>query len=303
MDIKDLLLKLVGKAYNKSADEVSSLLFEKDGEDKEVLKKDALDQLFDLDKARAEKLTGDTKAHYDKGYKKAQAETLAKFEKDVKEKYGISEDKQGLELIDALIASKVSTSDLDEEKVKRSKTYLDAIDGLKKETAAVKKEWEDKFNAREKQLQKDATFKSISDKALTFVKSLNPVLPTDPKRAEAQLQTLVDKLRGYDYEVKEDGKIVVLKKEGDDWKVLTDDHKHPISFEAMVKQHAESYWDFKQGQPRKGTGNNNDDAGSGQKGYSGPIPKSEAEYQDALKNAPDEDTKIEITKAWVGQVK
>lgn len=301
-ELRALLLSFIGRTLNKSAEEVSSLLFTKGADDAEVLQPNALDGLLSLDKTRIQALENENKNHYDKGFNKAKAETLSKFEKDIKEKFGITEDKQGLELIDSIIASKVTGSELEEEKVKRSKTYLDAIDALKKEKEAVAKEWENKFNSREKQLEKEATLKSVSEKALSFVKSLNPILPADEKKAQNQLQTLVDKLNTYEYEVKEDGKIVVLKKEGDEFKVLVDEHKHPVSFEDMVKQHASSYWDFKEGQHRQGTGNNNDDndGGGAGKGYSGPKPKNEEEYQKLISEAKDDDARIAITKAWTG---
>jgi hypothetical protein len=99
----------------------------------------------------------------------------------------------------------------------------------------------------------------------------------------------------YEFEVKEDGKVIALK----DGKVVEDAHGHALSFEAIVKQKADAIWDYKQGDSRGGTGNNNDGGGTGNdKGYKGPVPKSEQESTELMSKATDATVMEQITEAW-----
>lgn len=298
--LKELIVAYLSKTQGKTPDEVSSLLFKKEA-DTEVMNETALDGLFEWDKARVAKFDEKIREQHVKGYDKAKAESLAKFEKDIREKFGVAEEKQGLELIDAVIAAKSKGSEgaLDDEKIKASKVYNDTIDLLKKEKDAAVKEWKDKFENREKQLQREATFKTIAEEAKSIVKGLNPILPADEKKAERQLSILIKELETeYEYEVLEGGK-KILKKDG---KVVEDSHGHPISFDSIVKDKASMLWDFKQGDSRQGAGNKNDGDGAGAgtgKGYSGPIPKTEEEYMKMIGELKDEKAQIELTKEWV----
>lgn len=298
--LKELIVAYVSKTQGKTPEEVSSLLFKKEAET-EVVNEEALNGLFEWDKARVAKFDEKIREQHVKGYDKAKAESLSKFEKEIKEKFGITEEKQGLELIDAVITakSKGSQGELDDEKIKASKVYNDAIDKLKKESEAAVKEWKEKYESREKQLQREATFKTIADEAKSIVKSLNPILPADEKKAERQLSILIKELESeYEYDVLEGGK-KILKKDG---KVVEDNHGHPISFESIVKDKAGLLWDFKQGDSRQGTGNKNDQGGAnggGNKGYSGPLPKTEEEYMKMIGELKDESAQIDLTKQWV----
>ncbi len=303
-DLKKLVIAYISKTQGKTPEEVSSLLFKTEA-DTEVLNVNALDGLFDWDKYRVNtqttKFESEKKELYDKGFNKAKAESLSKFEKDLRDKYQIAEEKQGTELVDAILAKQSKDSGTGEptdDQVKRSKTYLDTITNLKKERETAVKEWQDKYEGREKQLQREATFKSVSDDARTFVKSLNPILPEDQKKAEKQLSILIKELETeFDYEVKEDGKKILTK----DGKVYCDEHGHPRSFEDVIKEKASAYWDFKKADEREGTGNKTNTAapGANDKGYKGPVPKNDEEYNKLMSEIKDDAEGIAITKAWI----
>lgn len=300
MTIEELVISFIGKTQNKSADEVSSLLFDINEADKsKVLKADALNSLYEWDKSRVQNHENEKKALYDKGFNKAKAESLSKFEEEIRGKFQITEDKKGLELIDAILATKstAGTGEVDDEKIKASKIFNDTIAQLKKEKTDAVKEWVDKYEGREKQLQKEATFKSIVEDAKTFVKGLNPILPEDAKKAERQLSILIKDLETeFEYEVQEGGK-KILKKDG---KVVCDAHGHPVSFEDVIKEKASLLWDFKKAEEREGTGNKNETGGAGDKGgYNGPVPKNEEEYNKLISEVKNDADGIAITKAWI----
>jgi hypothetical protein len=303
----DFVTELVQKTLNISSTEAASLLFDVKEDGSGELKGTALPTLLDKDKARVQAFKEEATQAHDKGFKKAQAEALTKFEKDLKEKYGITSDKQGVELIEQVVTEKIKasgTGEADEEKIKRSKLYLDTVDRLTKEkTDAVSAEAK-KFTDLQTSIQKESTFKSVSETVLDYIKNdLMPILPegktADGKsKADIQLQKFVkDFASEYDIEVK-DGRILLSK----DGKLLEDPHGKHYDIKDVVKAKASEVWDFKEGQARQGTGNKHEAggaAGSTDKGYKGPIPKNEVEYLDMVKKAPDDKTKQELTKVWV----
>ncbi len=302
-DLKKLVVAYISKTQGKTPEEVSSLLFKKEA-DVESLKDDALNALFDLDKSRVASFDNKNKEHYDKGYNKAKAETLAKFEGEIKDKFQFTEDKKGLDLVDAIIAGKVSNSELDDEKVLRSKKYLETVEQLKKEAAAKAKELQDRYDSREKELQEKATLSKVDKKALELLRKMNPDIADDLK--ETWEEVYLQKIHEFKFDVRQgannDDIFQPLKKDGEEYKTYVDEHMHPVPFEDLAKATASRMFKFKQEPPGTGTGNNNDGTGAGEaKGYKGPRPVSEADYLKKLSEARSEEEKIEITKAWIGK--
>lgn len=309
-ELKQFIIGLLAKTLNKSADEVSSLLIIKEAGGNEVLNKEALNKFLELDKSRISAIEAgikkDEKETYDRGYNKAKAETLAKFEQDIKEKYSITDDKKGLELIDSLITAKTAGAELEDEKVIRSKRYLDDINKLKLEKDAAIKVEQKKYQDRETELAEKETFGTVSKNAFTLLDKLGALWPENEEIAKNWKNIFSERIgpqSGYKFEQLDEKGMpkVVLKKEGDEYKTLLDEHKHPVSFDKFIEKIAGTLVQFKQGDPKRGTGNNNDGGEGGNGGYKGPKPKDEAEYQKMIAEAKDEDTKIEITKSWIGK--
>ncbi len=298
----------VSKTIGTPASEAASLLFDIKAEDESgVLKATALTSLLDKDKARVQTFKDEATQAHDKGFKKAQSEALTKFESDLKAKHGITSDKQGLDLIDFVVTEKIKAdpgANQDEEKIKRSKLYLDTVDRLTKEKNDAVSVETKKFTDLQTSIQKESTFKSVSETVLDYIKTeLMPILPEGKtpegkSKADIQLEKFVkDFSSEYEIEVK-DGKIL-LSKEG---KLLEDPHGRRLDIKDLVKARASEVWDFKEGEARQGTGNKNNGsggAGNADKGYTGPIPKSKEEYVEMIKKSPDEKTSQEITKVWM----
>lgn len=303
----NFVTELVSKTIGTPASEAAALLFDVKADESGDLKSSALQILLDKDKERVAKFKTEATNAHDKGYQKAQAEALSKFEKDLKEKHGISSDKQGLELIEFLVTEKLKTTgnEQDDDKIKRSKVYQDMVQNLTKQKEEAVATEAKKFETLQSSIQKESTFKTVSELVLSYVTTeLMPILPegktADGKsKADIQLQKFVkDLVAEYEIEVK-DGK-VLLSKEG---KLLEDSHGKMLDIKEVTKAKASEVWDFKEGEARKGAGNSNNggdgDKGNGNKGYQGPVPKSENEYLEMIKTAPDDATKQQITKVWV----
>jgi len=302
----ELVSELVTKTLGVQQTEIASLLFEIKEDDVAEFKPDALKTLLDKSAVRVAAFKeAETKA-YDKGVAKTKAEVLTKFETELKEKFGIASDKQGLELIEFAVAEKIKGQggELDDEKIKRSTLYLNTVDRLAKEKADAVKAAEDKYNELNTKIQKESTFKTIAEQAKAVLDELKPILPTgqtlDGKsKAEIQIQRFLNELGNeYGFETK-DGKLLVTK----DGKILDDAHGNMISLKEIVKNRASELWDFQEGEQRSGTGNSNNGAGAGAganggKKYTGPVPKTPEEYSQFIGKAATTEEKKEIMELW-----
>lgn len=297
----------VSKTIGTPATEAASLLFETKEDGTGELKANALTTLLDKDKVRVQSFKDEATQAHDKGFKKAQGESLSKFESDLKAKHGITSDKQGLELIDFVVTEKIKAvpgAEQDEDKIKRSKVYLDTVNKLTKDKDDAVAAESKKFTDLQTTIQKESTFKSVSATVLDFIKTdLMPILPegktADGKsKADIQLEKFVkDFFTEYEIEVKDEN--ILFSKEG---KLIEDAHGRRLDIKELVKAKASEVWDFKQGEDRKGTGNSHNASGAAEtenKGYSGPIPKNQVEYLDLVNKAPDDKAKQDITKVWL----
>jgi len=283
--------------------EVASLLLEIKDDETGDLKPDALKTLLDKSAVRVAAFKeAETKA-YDKGVSKTKAETLSKFESDLKEKYGINSDKQGIDLIEEVVTAKIKSQggELDDEKIKKSPVFLSTVERLTKEKDDAVKAEAQKLNELQTKIQKESTFKTIAEQANDVLKGLNPILPEGKTpegklKAEIQISKFLKELGDdFGFEII-DGKTVVTK----DGKVLEDVHGNRIDFKEIVKSRASELWDFKQGEQRQGTGNNNNagTAAGANKGYSGPAPKDSAEYSRMIGEAKTLEEKQGIMESW-----
>lgn len=300
----EFVTELVTKTLGVQQPEIASVLFEIKEDETAEVKPEALKFLLDKSAVRVASFReAETKAH-DKGYSKAKAEAITKFETDLKEKLGVASDKQGLELIEFVVSEKIKATggEIDEEKIKRSPVYLNTIERLTKEKEAAVKAETDKFNELNNKIQKESTFKTIAEQANAVLEELKPILPTgqtaDGKsKAEIQKQRFLNELSSeYGFEI-QDGKILVTGKDG---KLLEDSHGNMIPLKDIVKNRASELWDFQQGEHREGTGNNNSAgaAAGGNKGYSGPAPKDAEEYSKMISEATSLEQKQGIMEAW-----
>ena len=107
--MKDLMFGLLRLQTEKTDEEIRESLFEGEGDDAK-LKDDALETLKSWDIERVAKLKPNEEAvkkltgeAFDKGFQKAQGQLMTDFEKSVKERFNISADAKGLDLIDEIV--------------------------------------------------------------------------------------------------------------------------------------------------------------------------------------------------------
>lgn len=250
---KEVLTGLLSAAYQIDETGVAEL-YTSDGAE---LKPEALQLLLEKDAQRIAAIKPDTKKYFDDGYKKAQSETLSKFEKDVATKYGIQSDKKGIELIDDLVAKFKEDHPDDPDKIKKSKFYIDAVEEFNRQKSEIETTLKSEFETYKKQVEKEKLFGSVSNQALVIFENLKPILPTDAAKANNLKQVFINELAALNYDVR-DGQIILLNEDNSD---KTDNHGNRIKFESFVKQTAEKYFEFYKadgkGAPNHKQNNNN----------------------------------------------
>ena len=288
--MKTIIMGLLSKAYNFDNGKIAELFKDGETELSEDQQKEILQKLLDEDAKRVEaiKKSVDTKPAFQDGFKKAQGEILTKFEKDLKEKFGIESDKMGLELVEELVSKKSEGGqggDLTEDAIKRSKVFQDMESNLKKQITTVKTEYETKINEIQDGYKAEQTFSNVSQKALQIFNGLNPILPQNKTVADNQVKFFVNSLKDFKFDV-QDERIVVMDKDG---KVLEDGHGNSRSFEDIVKETASGLFEFKANNGGSGSGNGGQGQGGSGSSYAGNVPKTFEELEKVMS-----DTSISI---------
>lgn len=288
---KKLILGVLGTLFKMPEVEVAELLKKSDGSE-EFDEDKALQLIIDKDKTRIQALTDGSKGKFDDGYKKGQKESMEKLEKALRTKYGIEEELQGEELVEAILTSKMvevqkqsGKKDLTEDEIKKLPVFLNLEKSLRKAVDDAKAEGETAVNKLKEEFTQKEVFGSIKNKAIAHFKSKNPVLSEDATKADNQINFgLLSHLEGYKYQ-DNNGQMVILKPDGSR---LEDGHGHPMTLESLVDDITSKTFDFKAAESRKNAGNGGDGGTGGNGGnsntkkYSGKAPSNAKEYADTL---------------------
>ncbi len=277
MEVKEFLTGVLSKTLNMDESGVASL-FNEDG----TIKDESLQTILDLDVKRIAGAKPDTKKFFDDGYKKASSEILNKRDKELSEKFGIKSDKLGVELVNEIITEQVKKAgvDLNDETVKKHPLFISTVDKLTKDKDDAVAAESIKLTTFQKELKHKETFNNVANKAMSYFNSLKPILSNDATKAENQRALLTEKLGGYEYDIQGD-KIIVLK----DGKVLEDDHGNRIPFEKVVKQTAESYYDFHVTDPKSAPANGKQTPNGKEVKSTLEVPKTEQQFNDTIANS------------------
>ena len=295
MNEKEILTAFLGATLNLPTDKLAEILYKKadDGTITEDLQENALDALKNLDKERIGKLKPDTKEFFNNGYKKAQSEVAANWEKQIREKFGVEAELTGEELLAAALEKVSKPSKLDDDKVKTHPLFLalekKAIEDLK----AAKTEWEKAladFKAQQLIGSRRAMAKA---KAKEVLLAMKPVLEDDPTIADTRIADYLREFDELDYEELEGGGLLPMK----DGKRMENEHAHPVDFDTLAKQRATRRFKF-QVQDPKGNGGNKNEPGPGGNAKQVAVPKTEAELWTAYNATKDDAEQKAILEAW-----
>lgn len=247
--------------------------------------------ILDLDAKRIQKLKSDNDSQYKRGIK----EGASKIEGAVKEKYELESDLQGVELVDFLVSKKAEEfKNSGTKDITKHPDYIKLQVDIEKKLKERDKEWEGKLAAREAEINKAKLFEKVSKRALANLKGRNPILPSDPRKAQTWEEVYLADLRNGSYMEGDDDSIIVLNAEG---KPLTNSHGKPVTFDEFEKDIADKYFDYQKAEERTSPGNRDTT-----KSFTN-IPKTQEEFQARLKDpniTPKE--RIELIKNF-GEIK
>lgn len=295
----EILVGLLAKTLNKPEDEIKSLILK---EDSEELKDDALSILLDLDADRMTALVEKHKKEKADQYARALKEVSKDWEKKIKEQFSLETESTGDDLIAEAVQKQSSGGgkgdgeELTDEKVKSHPLYIRLQNEKKKEIDEINADWQKKLEEKDNEYNQRMTRSSVHQKILTRIKSKNPILPEDAKKAEKRLNAALRDFSEYDFDI--DGNDIIVKTK--DGQQLMDKHNNPVSFDELVDAVADDYFDFEDGKDGKGSGGgtgNKNDFGSG-KFDRVVAPKTPEELKEAIRNAKSSEEREAITESW-----
>ncbi len=241
MDSKEFLKRLLTTTVGMEETAVAEL-YNSEGQ----LKDDAINTVLQKDKDRMKVIKDghvtELTAAQEKGYNRAKAEALTKFEDEAKAEFNITSDKKGHELIKEIVKAQATSSGtpLKEDEIVKHPLYLKLQDDSQKALNTQKSDYEQKLKDKDSEVKKKEDGSFVKKTFQKMFKELNPVIP-EGKPGETQERLFVNSfLSSYDWQIDgegEDARIIPLNKA--DGKPLLDDHQRRIDFTDLVKTRTE----------------------------------------------------------------
>ena len=223
------------------------------------------------------------KEENDSQYKRGQKEVATKFETKLKEKYGVSSDETGIDLVDLILTTELEkVKGKGDEDITAHPEYLKLKSESDRMLKAKDKEWQKKIEELESKHTRESMFAKVKDRAFAELDNLRPILPEDAKKAQKWKEKYIEDFRAYDF-TEQDGMIVVLK----DGKPLQDSHGYNKSFADLVKETASEIFDFQTADDRTSPGDRQQQSNI-------IAPRNEEEFIQKMREAktPEEQAKV-----------
>jgi len=294
--MKEILIGYLSKTLNMPAEKIADLLYQKSdyGKHTDTPKDDALAQLLALDADRVNKLKPDTKEIFNNGYKKAEGEIAGRWEKTLREKFGVDPENklQGEALADAIKAT-MADANAKPEKIKVHPEYLALEANMRKSIAEKEAEFKAQIDKIKAEAEQEKTWSEVLSDIKKTVYKLNPVLPEDATKAERQIELFAAEFRGYQFQPDPEGGFIPMKS----GERVQDKHGYARKLSDLVEEKAAFVFDIKAQGAAGNAGNKN---GNGGKMTTQRF-KSENEYLEAYNNAADFAAKDALYQAWTAQ--
>ena len=293
--MKELITAFLAKTLNMAPESVAELLYKKSDDGAtltEEIQEDALNALLKLDSERVGKLKPDTKTLFDNGYKKAQAEVSEKWEKMIREKFGIEADVTGEDLVMTAHQMASKPPKQADDQVKAHPLYLQLEKKYQSDLEAAKAEGQKALEEFKTGVERRNRLSAVQQEARKYLLSRKPVLSSDATKQENQIGLFLQQFESYDFEPREDGGFLPMK----DGKRIENEHGHPVDLKTLADKVADSYFDF-QVQDAKGNGGNGNPPGGAGTG-SGKAPASEEELWRAYNAAQTQEEKNAVMTAY-----
>lgn len=289
----------MAKTLNKPNEELAALLYSKTDEGETTLKEDAEDIALGLIQEKIQGIKEEGKAKQkeaqDNFHKKGLKEASEKLESELREKYGLESDSQGIELVDELVERfKADDSKLTPDKIKLTDTYREREKQLKKEAAELLKAKGSEIEQLKTSFEKDKKWQTVQRDIRGILMEKKPVLPKNQRVAENLVNLFMDSFSEYDWQLDDNGNHVPVK----NGERVEDNLGNALQFNKLVEARILDFFDL-QVQDKKGSaGNEPTDEGAGD------VPTkfaSEEEYNNYIDNTTDPDKRIQAYDNWKAQ--
>jgi len=303
--MKQFILGLLTETLNKSDEELTDLLYQASDEGEETLKEGSLDVVKKLFEEKFQKIKVDSetklKTAQDDFHKKGKKEAMEKLESEIREKYELESETEGIELVDAVIEKyKQVDTKLTPDKVKLHETYREAEKQWKKtlkdELAAKEKE----INELKTGHEKEKTWSQVSRDIRGILMNQKPVLPKNNRAAENLVNIFLESFREYEWQLGDNGEHLAIK----DGKRVEDNLANIVEFKALVEKRIPEYFDLA---VQDGKGSAGNESGQGGSGSSNGVPdkfESNEAYLKWIDAHPGEeniDNRIKAMENWKKQ--
>ena len=223
------------------------------------------------------------KEENDSQYKRGQKEVATKFETKLKEKYGVSSDETGVDLVDLILTTELEkVKGKGDEDITAHPEYLKLKSESDRMLKAKDKEWQKKIEDLELKHTRESMFSKVKERAFAELDNLRPILPEDAKKAQKWKEKYIEDFRAYEF-IEDSNGIVVLK----DGKPLQDSHGYNKSFADLVKETAAEIFDFQTAVSRSSAANQQTQSNFA-------APRNEDEFIQKMREAktPEEQAKV-----------
>lgn len=283
---QEILMGVLGKTLKMSNEDVGNLIYDGDN-----ISETAVEKILNADAERVKRIRKEVQDEsFNNGHKKGFEETMSKFEAQVRDRYGVKSEAQGIDLVEEAILKNQKTS-VGADDVRKHPTYLEL------ERSTIRKEEYNKvvndFEGFKKKIDRDGMMGKVQGKAKEILMKMNPIIEDNQRVSNRRMEMFLSEFNEFDYEFEEDLGLILPVKDG---KRVMDKHGNPVGFESLVRQKAENNFELSQ-QTRQSAGNKNGG------GVTINVPRSKEEYLRAVTNETDPQKQILIKQAYQESLK
>lgn len=203
---------------------------------------------YEADTLRVKKQSEDRTSQYNRGLKEASL----KLEKELKSKYDVESELQGVELIDSIVLSKVEETKGATKDISKHPEMLKARLEWEKEQKKRDEDWQKKIEAKDVEFAQAKLKDTVRTKGLQYLDEFNPILNPDPVKASQWKQVYLNELLSAKFKPTDGEDPVPV---GDDDQPLKDPHGYARKLKEFAKDIADKYFDYRKAEERTSAGN------------------------------------------------
>lgn len=195
----------------------------------------------------------------DEGYGRGKKESLTSKEKELAQKFEIS-DYQGFDgLFDAIITKHSQTSKLNPDDVRKSEHYITDIKAKNEEI----KKWKSELDTFKGQVEHEKVSSKVNQAIISIIEDPQHkyVIPANKTIKDNVVNAMLSKVWNGDYKFEIGEKAIGIRDK--DGNPLQDELMTPIKLDDWVHGLAKGYFEVQQGDNRSGTGASTQGSGSG----------------------------------------